>query len=59
MANVNPATASGNASGNKKEAEASGLTLSHPGEAAAPAAPAKPGTPFPTGPSGRLVRIDN
>lgn len=56
MANVNPATASGNASGNKKEAEASGLTLSHPGEAAAPA---KPGTPFPTGPSGRLVRIDN
>lgn len=57
MANVNPATASGNASGNKKEAEApASLTLSHPGEAAAPA---KPGTPFPTGPSGRLVRIDN
>ena len=61
MANVNPATASGNASGNKKEPEApaSGLTLSHPGEATAPAAPPQPGPPFPVGPSGRLVRIDN
>lgn len=59
MANVNPATASGNANGNKKEpgAPASGLTLSSPGEATP--ASAAPGTPIPVGPSGRLVRIDN
>ena len=58
MANVNSAATT---NGNKKEPEApaSGLTLSHPGEATAPAATPKPGTPFPVGPSGRLLRIDN
>ena len=70
MANVNSAATT---NGNKKEpgAPASGLTLSSPGEATAPAAPPKPGeatapaappkpgTPIPVGPSGRLVRIDN
>ena len=58
MANVNSAATT---NGNKKEpgAPASGLTLSHPGEATAPAAAPKPGIPFPVGPSGRLVRIDH
>lgn len=62
MANVNPATAPAavNNNGTKKapEAPAAGLTLSHPGEAAAPVPP-KPGTPIPVGHSGKLVRIDN
>ena len=58
MANVNSAATT---NGNKKDpgAPASGLPLSSPGEATAPAAPPKPGTPIPVGPSGRLVRIDN
>lgn len=62
MANVNSAPAAVNNNGTKKAPEApaaAGLTLSHPGEATAPAVPPKPGTPIPVGHSGTLVRIDN
>ncbi|WP_418720009.1 hypothetical protein [Bilophila wadsworthia] len=57
MANVNSAAVNNN--GNKKAPEAPQLTLSHPGEATAPAVPPKPGTPIPVGHSDTLVRIDN